>query len=58
MREKIESKLGGEQHGFRKGRGTTDLVFAVRMIIEKSWEFNRSAYFAFIYLKKGICFHT
>ena len=52
-REIIETKLGEEQYGFRKDRSTTDLIFALRLIIEKSWEFNRPAYLAFIDLQKA-----
>ena len=49
----IEEKLGKEQYGFRKNRGTTDLIFALRIVIEKSWEFNKAAYIAFIDLQKA-----
>ena len=29
---------GEWEHGCREGRGTTDLIFAMKMIIEKNWE--------------------
>ena len=32
LREKVEHKLGEEQLGFRKGRGTTDGMFALRQL--------------------------
>ena len=49
----IEPKLGEEQYGYRKNRSTSDLIFALRMITEKSWEFNRPLYVAFIDLEKA-----
>ena len=36
LREKVELKLGEEQLGFRKGRGTTDGMFALRQLVEKT----------------------
>ncbi len=36
------------QAGFTAGRSTTEHIFAIRQIIEKSKEFNKSTYIAFI----------
>ena len=33
IRKRIEQELGEEQHGFRKGRGTTDGMFALRQLV-------------------------
>ena len=41
----------GEQAGFTAGRSTTEQFFAIRQIIEKSNEFNKFTYIAFIELK-------
>ena len=38
LRGSVEDVLGGWQHGFRPSRSTMDLVFALRMIMEKSWK--------------------
>ena len=40
-----------EQAGFTFGRSTTEQIFAIRQIIEKSKEFNKSTYIAFIDFK-------
>ena len=40
LRECVEQKLGEWQCGFRPNRGTTDLVFTLKMIIEKTWEWD------------------
>src|SRR5678815_5721917 len=53
LRSKIEPRLGEEQYGYRGGRSTTDLMFALRMIQKKTWEYNKKAYIAFIDLKKA-----
>src|ERR1700755_1820168 len=53
MRICVEPKLGEEQHGYRKNRNTTDLLFALRITLEKVWEFNKSVYIMFIDLRKA-----
>ena len=40
-----------EQIGFTAGRSTTEIFFAIRQIIEKSKEFNKSTYIGFINFK-------
>jgi hypothetical protein len=53
LREVVEEKLEEWQHGFRPGRSSIDLVFALKMISEKNWEFNRKTYAAFVDLEKA-----
>lgn len=53
LRNKIEPQLGEEQHGYRKGRSTTDLMFALRQIGEKIYEYNRKIYVVFMDLRKA-----
>lgn len=53
LREKVEPKLGEEQHGYRRGRGTTDLLFTLRMVTEKMLEYGKSFFVAFIDLQKA-----
>ena len=53
LRTKVEEKLGEWHHGFRPGRGTTDLIFTLKMILEKSWEWNQKKCIGFIDLEKA-----
>lgn len=53
LRVIVEEKIGEWQHGFRPGRGTIDLVFALKMLLEKSWEWGISKSMAFIDLEKA-----
>jgi hypothetical protein len=36
LRKKVEPQLDEEQYGYRKSRSTTDFMFALRMVVEKS----------------------
>ncbi|VVC30510.1 Reverse transcriptase domain [Cinara cedri] len=47
-----EEILGDYQGGFRPNRSTTDQIFSLRQIIEKSWEFNKSICILFVDFKK------
>ena len=51
IRPTFHNHRRGEQTGFTAGRSTTEQIFAVRQIIEKSKEFNKSTYIAFIDFK-------
>lgn len=53
LRTEVEDKLNEAQYGFRPGRGTTDLIFSLKMMIEKSWEWDREMYVAFVDLEKA-----
>ena len=53
LREIVERRLGEEQYGYRKNRSTTDLLFALRMTVEKGWEYDRTIHIAFIDLRKA-----
>ena len=49
----IDKKLRQEQAGFRKRRGGTDQIFALRNIIEQTLEWNCPLYINFIDFKKA-----
>ena len=53
LREKVEHKLGEEQLGFRKGRGSTGGMFALRQLVEKRLEMQGHMALAFVYLEKA-----
>lgn len=53
LREQVEEKIGNWQHGFRPGRSTTDLVFAMKMLFEKGWEWGKDKCVAFIDMEKA-----
>lgn len=40
--------LSDAQFGFRKGRGCTDAIFAVRQLCEKAVEYNRALHLGFV----------
>lgn len=49
----IEENLEEHQAGFRKGMSTTDQIFILRQVIEKTWEFDKKLYCLFIDFKKA-----
>lgn len=53
IRQQVEEKLGNWQYGFRPGRSTVDPVFALKMLLEKSWEWNKNKCIAFIDMEKA-----
>ena len=53
IRKKVEQELGEEQQGFRKGRGTTDGMFALRQMVEKRMEMQGRMAVGFVDLEKA-----
>ena len=52
----VNRELADVQAGFRKGRGTRDLIANILWIIEKAREFQKNIYFCFIdYAKAFHC---
>jgi len=43
-REIVESKLEDGQCGFHPGRSTTDQIFTLKQIFEKSWEYEKACF--------------
>ena len=50
LHQTVEYELGDEQQGFRKGRGTTDGMFSLGQIVEKSLESQRNMALGFVEL--------
>jgi hypothetical protein len=55
LRLKLERQIENrdEQQGFRRNRSTTDAIFMLRQVKEKSLEYNKTAYIVFIDLTKA-----
>jgi len=53
IKEKSEQVIGNYQCGFRLGRSTTDQIFILRQIYQKTWEFDREIHVLFIDFKKA-----
>ena len=53
LEKRVESEIAEEQYGFRKGRGTREAIFNLRILCERSLEMNREVYLAFIDYEKA-----
>ena len=53
LRCHVEEVILECQHCFRPNRGTVDLVFTIKMILKKSWEWNKDKFELFIDLEKA-----
>ncbi|VDP03041.1 unnamed protein product, partial [Soboliphyme baturini] len=52
-REILDLKIQEEQCGLRPCRSTSDHIFALRQIVEKSWEYAQPVYVCFVDLEKA-----
>ena len=48
LQQYVNCELPDVQAGFRKGRGTRNLIASIRWIIKKAREFQKNIYFCFI----------
>ena len=56
LQQYVNHELPDAQDGFRKGKGTRDLIANIHWIIEKAREFQKNIYFCFIdYAKAFDC---
>lgn len=53
LKQHAEVKLGEWQHGFRPGKSTTDMIFAIKRMMDKHWEYAKPLYIAFLDLEKA-----
>jgi reverse transcriptase-like protein len=49
----VDSKIQEEQCGFRAGCSTTDQIFALKLLIDKSWEFAKDVHMCFVDFEKA-----
>ena len=52
-RQLVETQLEDGQCGFRPGRSTTDQIFTLKQIFEKSWEYAKDVFACFVDLEKA-----
>ena len=53
FREIVESKFEYGQCGFHPGRSTTDQIFTLKQIFEKSWKYDKDLFACFVDLEKA-----
>ena len=53
LRGKINERVLEEPYGFRKGKGTTNAIFALRMITERSAEMQKTVFLCFMDFEKA-----
>ena len=53
MNGKIEERLDEKQYGFRKGKGTRNAIFVLRMILERSLEMQKDIYLCYVDFSKA-----
>ncbi|XKL68323.1 hypothetical protein PGB90_003814 [Kerria lacca] len=50
---RMEERVGEDQFGFRKGRGTREAILCLRLLLEKRMKKRLDTYVAFVDLKKA-----
>ena len=55
LQQYVNPNLPGVQPGFRKARGTRDLIVNICWILEKTRKFQKNTYFCFMTLLKSLC---
>lgn len=53
MENKIKEKLGYDQYGFRKNKGTREAILGLRILMEKQLELDKNMLIAFVDLEKA-----
>ena len=53
MKRKIQENVDEKQYGFRKGKGTRNAIFVLRMIIERSIEVLKDLYLCYVDFQKA-----
>ena len=47
LKGKINERVSEEQFGFRKGKGTTNAIFTLKIILERSIEMQKECFYVF-----------
>ncbi|XP_067947354.1 uncharacterized protein [Watersipora subatra] len=53
LKDLVEIELGVRQHRFRPGRSTVGMIFAIKIVMDKHWEYNRPLFMAFLDQEKA-----
>ena len=53
IRRKVQENVDNVQYGFRKGKGTRNAIFILRMLIERAIEMQRKVYLCFVDFQKA-----
>lgn len=53
IKQKIDSFVQEKQYGFRKGKGTINAIFTLRMIMERTVEMQRDVFICFLDFEKA-----
>lgn len=54
IKVKVENNIDDSQIGFRPGKGTREALLALRILLERRMDMNRSTYIAFVDIEKAI----
>lgn len=53
IKVKVENNIDDDQFGFRPGKGTREALLALRILLERIMDMNRSTYIAFVDIEKA-----
>ena len=53
IKVKVDSHLSEEQNGFRKGKGTRESIFSLRVLSERAWQMQKDIYVCFVDFEKA-----
>lgn len=52
IKNKVENNIGDDKFGFRPGKGARKLFHALRVLLERKMDINKSTYIVFVDIQK------